>query len=263
MYQLSLLRKRVGRFKELGKPRVIARKAALEASGQSSGATTQRQGEERWAELSERASNPSRKMGYYDAEAQAAAGKLCSPALPRSATGMLNLTRLDNKVLLGGETTIAYLAQECDARHDLLPKAKRSKGGKSLGKCTEKAGVLLERLARYHHGADFDFASALKNKTEVLVPKKADLNWSAVRFRDEATPKSVSAASTTASPALSAASVAGTTALSASNATPKAALTTERAAVGEEVTAAASSMDDSRATGGERRSKRQRLARKK
>ena len=44
------------------------------------------------------------------------------------------------------------------------------------------------------------------------------------------------------------ASVAGT-ALSASNATPKAALTTERAAVGEEVTAAASSMDDSRATG--------------
>lgn len=168
-------------------------------------------------------------MGNYDAEAQAAAGKLCTPTLPRSATGMLNLTRLDNKVLFGGETTIAYvyLAQECDARQDLLPKAKRSKGEKSLGKCTEKAGVLLERLARYHHGTDFDFASALKNKTEMLVPKNADLNWSAVRFRDkEATPKSVSAASTTASPALSAASVAGT-ALSASNATPKAALTTE------------------------------------
>ena len=71
-------------------------------------------------------------MGNYDAEAQAAAGKLCTPALPRSATGMLNLTRLDNKVLFGGETTIAYLAQ--DARHDLLSKAKRSKSEKSLGK---------------------------------------------------------------------------------------------------------------------------------
>ena len=149
---------------------MIARKAALEASGHNSSAATQRQGEERWAELTERASNPSGKMGNYDSEAQAAAGQLCTPALPRSATGMLNLTRLDSKVFFGGDTTIAYLAQECDARQDLLPKAKRSKGLKSLGKCTESAVVLLKRLVRYHHGAEFDFASALKNKTEVLVP---------------------------------------------------------------------------------------------
>lgn len=131
---------------------MIARKAALEASGHSSSAAT------------------SGKMGNYDSEAQAAAGQLCTPALPRSATGMLNLTRLDSKVFFGGDTTIAYLAQECDARQDLLPKAKRSKGLKSLGKCTESAVVLLKRLVRYHHGAEFDFASALKNKTEVLVP---------------------------------------------------------------------------------------------
>ena len=106
---------------------MIARKAALEASGHNSSAATQRQGEERWAELTERASNPSGKMGNYDSEAQAAAGQLCTPALPRSATGMLNLTRLDSKVFFGGDTTMPTLHRSAMLARTSCPRRSEAK----------------------------------------------------------------------------------------------------------------------------------------
>ena len=71
---------------------------------------------------------------------------------------------------------------------------KRVQKGQNAGKPSESVAVLLQRIARHHHGEEFDLDAATAAKQDVLVPKMADFDWCNLAYRGEKSAASSAAA---------------------------------------------------------------------